>query len=386
MSATSRGPTIVLIGGEATLDSGAAIDSRQPLAGDEWDVVLRQALGEVGSLVDPCKGIRRHRVGSASAARCVGPFVARRQVPQAAASGWELHAGPTQELLRRPRVPNRAGYADNESGKFSSDAASSRYRILPYLLRFDDMRGGSAPVVIVGGFHTTYDDGTDIVGDRPIDYFVSLAGPKRSSSFPTPRSSKRKDAQRRRNRPPAPRRSVVWRHTDSAESRRYEAGLEHTNDLRRADSFVINHDFRITFWADEGAVEIQLIYAALTFVKSRYDLNLGLWDLARDAALRETLLTREGIAAPIERPAVVPEELARKATEKAAERQEAEATEQGTPTAPRGNLADAVETLVGDPAVAATRRRRLSAGGRDLGSPRCIQTLPTSRHCSSRSA
>ncbi len=39
------GPTIVLIGGRVTLDSGATLDSRQPLAGDEWDVVLRSALG-----------------------------------------------------------------------------------------------------------------------------------------------------------------------------------------------------------------------------------------------------------------------------------------------------------------------------------------------------
>lgn len=43
--AASSGPTIILIGGQATLDSGAAVDSRQRIVGDTWDVVLRQALG-----------------------------------------------------------------------------------------------------------------------------------------------------------------------------------------------------------------------------------------------------------------------------------------------------------------------------------------------------
>lgn len=67
--------------------------------------------------------------------------------------------------------------------------------------------------------------------------------------------------------------------------------------------------------------------AAMTFVKSRYDLNLGLWDLARDPALRETLLEREAIAPPSAAPTVVPGELVAKATEKATEPREAEAAE-----------------------------------------------------------
>ena len=40
------------------------------------------------------------------------------------------------------------------------------------------------------------------------------------------------------------------------------------------------------------AVVVDDLDAALTFVKSRYDLNLGLWDLARDPVLR-TLLQRQ---------------------------------------------------------------------------------------------
>ena len=37
-------PTIVLIGGPMTLDTGERLDSRQPIDGDKWDFVLRSAL------------------------------------------------------------------------------------------------------------------------------------------------------------------------------------------------------------------------------------------------------------------------------------------------------------------------------------------------------
>jgi hypothetical protein len=96
-------------------------------------------------------------------------------------------------------------------------------------------------------------------------------------------------------------------------------------NLRRADSCVIGHDFHITFWVDQGAVRDPVdLDAALTFVRSRYDLSLGLWDLARDPLLRATLLQREEIEQPKRSRTAAPAELVTKAKEKADERQEEE--------------------------------------------------------------
>jgi hypothetical protein len=324
--ASNGGSTIVLIGGEATLDSGATIESRQPLAGDEWDVVLRQALGTSEAWWSLAKDF-------------VDVVLAQHSRTDAWALAW------VDKTLKRPRADgtftrvrlkpfldqaaNLIDAASDGSPRFRSDAASSRYRLVPWLLRFDDMQGGPPPAVIVGGFHTTYDDGTDIVGDRPLDYFVSR-WPDAVIVLPhTPIvEAKARRILKRRPGPAATHITASADQTHPAESRRYAASLERIEDLQRADSYVLSHDFHITFWADEGEVrDAADLDAAMTFVKSRYDLNLGLWDLAREPALRETLLEREAIALPSAAPTVVPGELAAKATEKATERREAEAAE-----------------------------------------------------------
>jgi hypothetical protein len=321
---SSAGPTIVLIGGEAILDSGATIDSRQPLAGYEWDIVLRQALGTSEAWWLLAKGL-------------VDVILAQH----ARADGWAL--AWVDKTFKRPRADgtftrvrpktflDRAGNlleGSKEAGSasFRSDDAASRYRLLPYLLRFDDMKGGPQPAVIVGGFHTTYDDGTDIVGDRPLDYFVSR-WPEAIIVLPHTPIVEAK-ARRVLQRPPtAPVEIHLADQTHPSEARRY-ASAERIDELRQADSYVISHDFHVTFWADEGALRDPVdLDAAFKFVRSRYDLNLGLWDLARDPALRATLLQREEVPQPTARPASVPSELATKAAEKATERREAEAEE-----------------------------------------------------------
>jgi hypothetical protein len=55
---------------------------------------------------------------------------------------------------------------------------------------------------------------------------------------------------------------------------------------------VVDADFQITFFFDHGKpASAGDLNGALTLVLSRYDLNLGRWDLARDAGLRESLLS-----------------------------------------------------------------------------------------------
>lgn len=321
--ASSSGPTIVLIGGQATLDSGATVDSRQRIVGDTWDVVLRQALGTseawwtlAKDLVDVV--LAQHPDPDAWALAWVDKSL-KRPRPDGSFTRVRLKTflDGAESLLDAARAPGPV--------TFRSDLVESRYRLVPYMLRFDDIKGGPPPAVIVGSFHTTYDDGTDIVGDRPLDYFVSR-WPDAVIVLPHTPVIEAK-ARRIIDQPPTGlvRISGVAEETHKSESRRYVKNADRVEDLRRADSYVIGHDFHTTFWADQGAVRDPVdLDAALTFVRSRYDLKLGLWDLARDPLLRTTLLQREEIEQPRRSRTAAPAELVAKAKEKADERQEEE--------------------------------------------------------------
>lgn len=319
--ADSTGPTIILIGGQATLDSGAAVDSRQRLVGDTWDVVLRQAIGTSEAWWTLAKEL-------------VDVILAQHPGPDPWALAW------VENSLKRPRADgsftrvrvktflDRAESlldAARAPGKvtFRSDLVTSRYRLIPYMLRFDDMKGGPPPAVIVGSFHTTYEDGLDIVGDRPLDYFVSR-WPDAVIVLPhTPIIESK--ARRIVENPPTGAAKIqgLDRDTHSSDSQRYVKNAKKNDELRRADSYVIGHDFHVTFWADQGRMQDPVdLDAALTFVRSRYDLKLGLWDLARDPLLRATLLQREEVEEPSRTRVAAPAELVTKAKDKAEERRE----------------------------------------------------------------
>jgi hypothetical protein len=79
---------------------------------------------------------------------------------------------------------------------------------------------------------------------------------------------------------------------------------------------VMSADFRITYFMDRGlpgnAADLD---AALSFVLSRYDLEVGVWDLARDPGLRESLLSPEKLEAPAADAAAMPPELSATAAE-----------------------------------------------------------------------
>lgn len=138
---------------------------------------------------------------------------------------------------------------------FRSDLVTSRYRLIPYMLRFDDMNGGPPPAVIVGSFHTTCEDGLDIVGDRPLDYFVSRW---RDAVIVLPHTPIIESKVRRIiENPPTGSGKIqdLDRDTHSSDSRRYVKNAEKNDELRRADSHVIGHDFQVTFWADQGRIQ-----------------------------------------------------------------------------------------------------------------------------------
>lgn len=303
--ASRSGPTIVLIGGSATLDSGAVVDSRQPLAGDKWDFVLRDALGTSEAWWSFAKAladviVSQHPTSDAWALAWVGKTIKRPRGDK----GFTR----VRSMTFLDHADDLIDVGGSEGSPYLRiDRASSRYRLLPYMLRFDDLQGGSPPVAIVGGCHTTYADGTDIVGDRPLDYFA-YRWPDAVVILPhTPITEAKARRVGRRAASRKVRINGLAEQTHPAKSRDFVAGMKESEDLRRAHPFVVSHDFHVTFWADQGAIRDPAdLDAALTFVKSRFDLNVGLWDLARNPALRKALLAPAGIAAPVATPAAIP--------------------------------------------------------------------------------
>jgi len=321
-----NGPTIILAGGEVTLDSGVTVDSRQSLAEDEWDFVLREAVASsegwwlfVKSLIDT---ILSEASPGAWALASVNKTVRR---PKADGSMQRVRIsdllGGGDDLMRI------AGKTGGASG-IPAMKSTSQYRVLPYLLRFDDLQVEQPPTVVVSSVHETYDDGTDVVGQRPLDVFLSR-WPEAIVVLPhTPMiEAKAESILANGVRRPQARMGLASR-TDPDESARYIAARERLADLRQAQPYVLSGDFHVSYWMDQGRLMDPVdLDAALAFLRARYDLTFGLWDLARDPILRNSLLTKSGPRELDPTPAPVPAEVMESARSKAEERASSKASE-----------------------------------------------------------
>ena len=320
------GPTIILVGGEVTLDSGVTVDSRQPLADDEWDFVLREAVASsegwwlfVKSLSDT---ILAEASPDAWALASVNKTVRR---PKADGS---LQRVPINKLLGD--AFDLMGIAGKTGGapEIPAMKSTARYRVLPYLLRMDDLQVDQPPTVVVSSVHETYDDGTDIVGQRPLDVFLSR-WPEATIVLPhTPMiEAKVESVLANGVRRPQPGVGLASR-THPDESGRYVAARERLAELRQAQPYVLSGDLHVTYWMDQGRLMNPVdLDAALAFLGARYDLTFGLWDLARDPILRDSLLTKSAPRELDSSPAPVPAEVMESARSKAEERASSKAHE-----------------------------------------------------------
>lgn len=324
----SEGPTIILIGGEITLDSGAHVDSRRPLKGDDWDFTLRTALGGSEAFWHKAKALS-------------DIIIDEHDSPDAWALAWvnktikRPKADGTFTRVRTVKYLDDADQLLDSSKPEVSDRIDARYRIIPYFLRFADVAALTPPAVFVGAFHTTYEDGTDIVGLAPLSHVLSR-WPKTTLVLPHTPLIERKagdlvDLHRSGAQPPDLDKAG-WvgsaLTTNPTEAERFMAAYEATAEIRAADPYIIEHDLGITFWVDHGQIkEAADLDAALNFVMSRYDLDIGLWDLARDPVLRMSLLDPEEQQPVAQTPAEVPQELVEAATERITERRAAQQAE-----------------------------------------------------------
>lgn len=325
-SRASQGPTVVLIGGLMTLDSGERVDSRQPMKGDEWDFALRAALGRserwwevarqlTGVLLDADEG------GADPAWALVwGPKTL-----------WQRKQDGSLKRVRIRSVLPGAVFPSYGHQTIDASETSARYRVLEYPLRFEDLQAARPPTVFVGAHPTEWTPGdlapfdavlrkwtetTLVLAHTPlIEAAVSRLRTWFASGRPTPRQHDN-GAYLNEN--------DVWVPAPSPADGYYEA-------LRRAryvQPVVVDDEFRITYFLDEGTPGNSAdLDASLTFVLSRYDLKVGLWDLARDPGLRKSLLSPEELQTPSSDSIETPPELSRaavKAKEARLKRRQAE--------------------------------------------------------------
>ena len=305
MSEEVKGPTVVLIGGALTLDSGERLDSRQPIEGDQWDFTLRSALG-------------RSELWWEAARKLVDVLLDKDRSDGAWALAWAPKTlwqpkqdGSARRTRIRTALPGSVSlmdlWRDQEGGDGNTIDASkttARYRVLEHPLRYRDLAASRPPTVFFGVHPTEWwAEGLDpfdaILEKWPDIVLVLPHTPLVEATIAKVRSWFSEGG-----KPRIPFDKEPWQEKMGAEF------SESMMAFRDHKPVVLDADFRVTHFLDCGlprsAADLE---AALTFVLSRYDLDIGLWDLARDPGLRESLLSPEELEALHSHPIVVPEKL-----------------------------------------------------------------------------
>jgi hypothetical protein len=322
--ADTDGPTIILVGGEMVLDSGERLDSRQPIARDKWDFALRSALSSSERWWDVARSLAE---------------VILKEDAQQSPSAWALvwapknlrHQKPDGSIRRvriRSVLPNAVSLMDvwssdrGGSARIDASRTTARYRVLEPPLRYADLSAARPPAIFVGAHPTEW----DVYGNLAPFADVLTRWPSIPMVLPhTPLIEATVVQLQRwfasgRSRRDFPSEEAYGLAEDYVESK---AAFKDHNPT------VVGAQFQITFFLDQGKrASAADLYAALELVLSRYDLKIGLWDLARDSGLRESLLTPKQLQAAPPSAAQMPEAVrasAAKSQRVRANRQQAEA-------------------------------------------------------------
>ncbi len=257
------GLTIILVGGAFVTEDGATVDSRQSMAGDPTCQVVYRSLSRshlwwetVRSIVDPIA-----KDAGGGYAIVDGP----RQVFELGSDGGIKRASLADMLaVRSPESHWRFPYDERLSG----DALRDAYRDAAALV--DISQAGKSGAALLSSFNARVRGNPGLVLIAPHTYAlqeffgqVALAG----------QGEEARATYRDANLPDRPR----W-------------GGE-PDPLDYASSVPVRAEFKITgliqggAWQDPSDLE-----AARALLQARYDLTLGIWDLASNSTLRSTLL------------------------------------------------------------------------------------------------
>jgi hypothetical protein len=298
-------PTVILIGGECRLASGAELDTRTPIEGDPWDVFLREVLNRselwwetAGNLVN----LVLDAAGREDAwALTWSQKTARRVQGDGTTKNVRMKSimGDVVSLQAEAYGRYKKSLEPSDFRNLDANIETARYRMVESWYRIVDVRAEQSPAVFLGGFHSESQDGSDIIRLSPLDY-IAERWPAAVIVLPhTPLIQRKVEAlvewHAAGRLPSSPLMSAdsgafFARSYALGESERYVREVELAKDLVDGKPVAVDGDFRVTFLVDHGAVRNPNdLQAAQEFVMNRYDLDIGLWDLARDPVLRETL-------------------------------------------------------------------------------------------------
>ncbi|MBI5493540.1 MAG: hypothetical protein HY904_00850 [Deltaproteobacteria bacterium] len=276
------GPTILLIGGTITLESGTALDTRQRIDGDTWDFCLRHSLAGSEQWWSAAHGLVKVLLDAAGSDAWALVWTAKTvMAPKADGTFTRRRIGT---VLKDYVDLMDADYLSE--GKIDAALATARHRGLISSLRIQDVIARRPPVVFVGAFHDLFAEGTDMLGLAPLDQ-IAKRWPNAIMVLPHTQAVEQKV-----------RNLMGWLSKGFLDENAIDASASEAfkaEYMRHQDktSGLVGADLRISKFFDRGSeADASAAQAALEFVQSRYDLKVGFWDLTRDSVLRESVLER----------------------------------------------------------------------------------------------
>jgi hypothetical protein len=305
-------PTVILIGGSMTDEDGIQVDSRQPVQGDPWSESVRRTLAgsllwwlTVSSLVNPAL--------DSAGNEAFALILETRTIAEVRPDGTlrrrrlrSLFPGGTSSVRMRSSAPSWPEDPNKITVDIGKRGTRWRFLEIPWYLRL--VRSLVNPAITV-----------DTRQPLPNDAAYKLWHETVTSDI------------------------IVMPHTASNEEylRGYFAWLERGRpydgdthspaaefDWAKIESSVPRQaDFRVTGLFENGEwTDPTHLDAARSLLQSRFDLRIGLWDLARNPVLQETLLTPIPVDPPSTQAVEIPTAAVRRNEQRAArtaERREA---------------------------------------------------------------
>jgi len=284
-------PTVVMIGGAVTLHGGETLDTRQRIPSEPWDAIQRaccfrsehwwtEAIGVAELLLDD--------VGADAWAL----VWAQKSLYVPELDGTAKRRALRTHLNRKATADLMADDFRGQAGTIEFDNTDVRWRILEHKFRYEHLRGRRPPALFVGGGHDFDDLGMESNTHAPFDALPRIMAKAIIIVPDTPYVRAEIDEFLAWYRAGMPKIDPIVDYGEAdPDDERPSDDTKRAGDIRPP---VIQANFHITRWIDEGTERDPAgLQAAVTFRRTRYDLELGLFDLARDEGLREALLTIE---------------------------------------------------------------------------------------------
>lgn len=289
-------PSVVMIGGSVTLHGGETLDTRQRIPSEPWDAIQRACCFRSELWWTEAMGVAELLLDDLGADAWALVWAQKSlYVPEL--DGTVKRRALRTHLGRKASADLMSDDFRGQGATINSDRTDLRWRILEHKFRYEDLRGRKPPALFVGGGHDFDDMGMESNTHAPFDELPRVMTAPILIVPDTPFIRAEIDEFLAWYRAGMPKidPSVDYDEADP-DSEPPSDDTKRASDIRPP---VIQAEFHVTRWIDEGNERDPAdLQAAVTFRRTRYDLDVGLFDLARDEGLRAALLTVEPSAQP----------------------------------------------------------------------------------------